>query len=130
MNNIIRKYPFACLYIFAIFVLCLMPIPETPLSQVNMIDKWTHLVMYGGLCTMIWAEYGYRHRTIDKRKVLLFAFIAPILMGGFIEFLQATCTGGQRSGDIFDFLANSLGVVLGQIIGIPLALMLSKRNKD
>ena len=126
----VRRYPLSCTLILIIWILCLVPIPETPLSQISFIDKWTHFVFYGGLCMLIWAEYGYRHTAIDKRKVLLWIVIAPILMGGIIEIVQATCTGGNRSGDVLDWVADTIGVMLGQIIGIPLARVLSKNRKD
>ena len=41
-------------------------------------------------------------------------------MGGMVELAQAYCTAGHRSGDWFDFLANSLGVVLGTFLGLIL----------
>ena len=44
-----KRYPLTTVCVIVIWVLCLMPIPETPLSHVRLIDKWTHLVMYGGL---------------------------------------------------------------------------------
>ena len=50
-------------------------------------------------------------------------------MGGLIEIVQATCTGGNRSGDVTDWLADAVGVALGQLIGIPLAMWLANRNK-
>lgn len=127
--KIIRRYKFSCACIAFIWTLCLIPIPETPLSHVRLIDKWTHFAFYGFLCTMIWAEYGHSHTAIDKRKTLLWIVAAPIAMGGLIEIAQAYCTGGNRSGEWLDWAADSVGVAIGQLIGIPLALMLSKRNK-
>ena len=126
----VRKYPLSCLFILFIWTLCLAPIPDTPMSEVKFIDKWTHLVFFGGLCVLIWAEYGYQHSTFNKQKILIWIVVAPILMGGLIEIVQATCTGGNRSGDILDWVADSIGVILGQVIGIPLAQVLSKNRKD
>lgn len=126
----VGRYPFSCLCILAIWILCLMPIPETPLSDVPLIDKWTHFVMYGGLCTVIWLEYGWRHKVYAWRTALFWACLMPIVMGGLIEIVQATCTGGNRSGDVIDWLADTVGVVLGQLIGIPLARVLSTWRKD
>ena len=108
----VRKYPLSCLFILFIWTLCLAPIPDTPMSEVKFI------------------EYGYQHSTFNKQKILIWIVVAPILMGGLIEIVQATCTGGNRSGDILDWVADSIGVILGQVIGIPLALMLSKNRKD
>lgn len=49
----IRSRPLSVLCVTVIWILSLMPIPETPLNDVRMIDKWTHLVMYGGLCATL-----------------------------------------------------------------------------
>lgn len=128
--NITRSYPVSCLCIAAIWVLCLMPIPETPLNDIKLIDKWTHFVLYAFLCVVMWTEYGFHHKTPFCKKAFFFLVAAPILMGGLIEIAQATCTGGNRSGDIMDWAADTVGVAIGQLIGIPLALIASKRNKD
>lgn len=119
--HFLRNYPLSCLVTAAIWVLSLIPIPETPLSRVALIDKWTHVAMYGGLCIVVWAEYLFRHRGIKKRKVLVGAFLAPFLMGGLLEVLQATCTGGRRSGEWLDWLADGIGVAAGGLIGMLLA---------
>jgi hypothetical protein len=38
-------------------------------------------------------------------------------MSGLLELLQAYCTGGHRNGDWLDFAANSIGVLLGNLLG-------------
>jgi VanZ family protein len=104
-----------------------MPIPEqVPLKDVPMMDKWTHFVMYGTLCLTIWIEYLKRHKKTNKKRIFLFAIIAPILMSGIIELAQAYCTGGRRSGELLDFAANSIGVGLGNAIGILLGWFRAK----
>jgi VanZ family protein len=40
-----------------------------------------------------------------------------ILLGGLIELLQAYCTT-TRSGEWLDFFADSIGVLLGNAIGL------------
>ena len=126
MYNILKSYPLSVLSVVVIWALCLIPIPETPLSDISMIDKWTHFVFYGGLCAIIWAEYGRQHARPLNRRAWIYTLLLPVIMGGLIEIVQATCTGGNRSGDIMDWAADNIGVVLGQLIGIPLALTLSK----
>ena len=128
MNNIkrvIRRYPLSTLLVIAIWVLCLIPVPETPLSDINMIDKWTHFVMYGALCSVIWMERG-THRL--WHGVLLIT-LGTWLMGGLIELAQAYLTNGTRSGEWFDFVADGIGSLLGQPIGILLAKSLAKWRK-
>ena len=120
-KNLIARYPLSAALIVAIWVMCLTPwIPETPLNDVSLIDKWTHLVMYGTLTAVIWWEHLRQHPQPESRRLLLLAFLAPVAMGGMVELAQAYCTAGHRSGDWLDFLANSLGVVLGTFLGLIL----------
>lgn len=127
--KVLTQYPFSSLCILGIWVLCLIPIPDNPLSDVKLIDKWTHFVFYGGLCAVMWAEYGHRHAAVDWKSAMLWIVAMPIIMGGLVEIVQATCTGGNRSGDVMDWAADTVGVAIGQIIGIPLARCLSRRNR-
>ena len=124
----VRKYPLSSFCILLIWVLSLTPIfPETPFDNVKFIDKWTHLVMYGGTCSVIWWEYLRRHQQLNIRKLFLFAWLAPILMSGLLELLQAYCTGGHRNGDWFDFAANSLGVTLAILVGLTMNVLFFKQ---
>lgn len=109
----VRRYPLTTVVTIAIWVLSLGPIPETPLNDVRFIDKWTHIVMYGGLSLVVWVEYLWHHRRkSDRRKITIWGWLVPVLMGGTLELLQAYCTGGRRSGDWYDFAANALGATL------------------
>lgn len=116
----VKRYPFSMLCIALIFILSLTPFfPETPLDNVQFIDKWTHLVMYGGTSSVIWWEYLKSHDTLNKRQLMLWAVGAMIALGGLIELMQAYCTT-TRSGEWLDFWSDSIGVVIGAIIGLSL----------
>lgn len=130
-SSLWKRYPLSLLCIILVWFLSLMPFfPETPLNKVAFIDKWTHFVMYGGTCSVIWWEYLGQHARRDGRRLFLFAWLAPTLMGGLLELLQAYCTGGHRNGDWLDFLANTVGVTLGTVIGLLMSLFRSKGGKD
>lgn len=119
MKQLFKDFPLTFLCVAGIWVLCLIPIPETPLSDVPLIDKWTHFVMYGGLVLLFRLEYERHRRAVApfRQKTLWFLiWLAPIAMGGLIELAQAYLTGGNRSGDWMDFLADSIGVLLGNIL--------------
>lgn len=123
LSQIARKYPFSILCIALIWILSFVPFfPETPFDDVMFIDKWTHLVMYGGTCTVIWIEYLRRHSTLDRGKLFFWAWLAPIVMSGIIELLQEYCTT-TRGGEWFDFAANATGVTLGALLGVLLAYL-------
>ncbi len=117
----VRRYPLSILCIILIWILSFVPFfPETPFDEVMFIDKWTHLVMYGGTCSMIWIEYLLRHTILNKKKLFCWAWLAPIVMSGVIELLQEYATT-TRSGEWFDFAANSTGVTLAALLGMLLA---------
>jgi VanZ family protein len=121
LYHLIIKYPLSCLLIVVIWYLCFFAPPETKLNEVDYIDKWTHIVMYLGTCSVIWIEYLKRHTKVEWTKAILLAWLAPILMSGLIELLQAHCTNGRRSGEWLDVAANSIGVTLALVIGILVA---------
>jgi VanZ family protein len=115
-SSFIRKYPLSVLCLLLIVVLSLAPyFPETPLDNVQFIDKWTHLVMYGGTCAVVWWEHLRSHGIIGYRFLWL-VIGGMVLLGGLMELLQAYCTT-TRSGEWLDFWADSVGVLLGNLVG-------------
>lgn len=121
IRHLATKYPITTILIIIIWILCLIPaFPKTPLNNVSLIDKWTHITMYAGTFGIMWIEYLRKKDTFNRKKILWLGIVAPILMGGLIEILQANCTGGRRSGEWLDFFADSIGVVLAAIFGILL----------
>lgn len=113
-----RRYPITFLLAFAIVLLSLLPIPDVRMPvKVPLVDKWTHMVMYGVLTLVIWLEYIRAHRQMRGLRLLLLAFLAPIAMGGALELMQAYLTT-CRSGEWLDFVANSIGAVVGASCGL------------
>lgn len=130
VSHFLRTYPVTLTLVIGIWIVCLIPIPETPLSDVALMDKWTHIALYFVLTSCIYWEDLKSRRPLTSKRLFIIAFLTPLLMGGLIEIVQATCTHGNRSGDWYDFLANSIGVILAQLIGILLVRYFSNRNKD
>lgn len=107
----IKNYPVSVMYIIIIWVVCLIDVPETPLDDVRFIDKWTHIAMYFVLCMVIRLE-ALRQGRKQQLRIIIGAWLLPLLMGGAVELAQAYCTNGHRSGDWMDFLANATGCTL------------------
>lgn len=117
MQKHIRKYSFSLAIIALIWYLSLFRPPHIRLAnEIPLFDKWVHTLMYGGFCCVLWWEYLRSHKSLDGKKLLLWAIVAPIAMSGIIELIQQYCTT-YRGGDWFDLLANSIGVLLGASIG-------------
>lgn len=119
-QQFVRKYPLSLLCIAAIWYLSFFTPPKTELEEVPFMDKWVHVAMYGGTFGILWVEYLRSHHGLDKIKLTVWAWAAPILMSGLIELLQEYCTGHRRSGDWLDLAANSIGVTLAAVFGLLL----------
>lgn len=115
----LKRYPLSHFVAAVIIVLSLAPIPEVPhLPDINLLDKWVHFVMYGGLCLVIWWEYLHLHQHINWLRMTIGAIVLPVALGGLLELAQAYLTT-CRSGEWLDFVADVVGVLLGALIGYP-----------
>lgn len=129
LSDYIKKYPFSLLCIAAVWVLSFFNPPHTELDNVRFIDKWVHVAMYGGTCSMVWMEYLRSHKDwVKKARLAIWAWAMPIIMSGVIEILQEYCTGGRRSGDWADLAANATGVTLAAIVGVIIIRYRAKRQ--
>ena len=90
-------------FVFFIWGMSLIRVPEQLDFKINQIDKVEHFVAYFFL--MAWFAQLYY-----KKSTRLFYAIGFILMGIAIEIVQGL--GGIRMFDPFDILANSIGVLL------------------
>jgi hypothetical protein len=129
MNRFFKKYAYTLVIIATIFYLSFFTPPKTQLDEITNFDKLVHMCMYGGLCLVMWFEYLRAHRQLSWQKLFWLAFFAPIAMSGVIELLQEYCTDGRRSGDWWDFAANSTGVLLAALVGYCVLRPLVWRRK-
>ena len=116
MISFIRKYPLSLLVIAAILFLSLFNPPKTKLDPITGIDKVVHVCMYLGLELIIWIEYLRHHNNLNWVKILFLGILFPIALGGLMEIAQMKLTQG-RSAEWSDFLADSVGVLIGAVVG-------------
>ena len=130
IKHLLKHYPLTLICLALVWYLSLFIVmPETPMDDVPFIDKWTHLVMYGGTCSVMWIEYTRCHERLNGWKLFLLAWLGPILMSGLLELLQKYCTT-TRQGEWLDFFANSTGVTLAVGIGLMIWKMKGVLSKD
>jgi VanZ family protein len=80
-------------------------LPVKPLFSIPHFDKMVHFTLFFVFCILLL-------RPLKKLK-LNFYFLAPlisIVLGGILEFSQQMFSK-SRSSDIYDFMANTLGIL-------------------
>lgn len=116
IEKYLKKYPLALVLIALVWYLSLFTPPKIDIGEVAFFDKWAHFLMYGGVCSVIWAEYWRSHARPVVPKALWWGVAMPLLMSGIIELVQEYCTE-NRTGDWLDLAANAVGVLLGAAVG-------------
>ena len=85
-----------------------------PKTDVPSADKIVHTIMYFVITLiLILNQTSYLRELITKRK-LYFAFLFSIGFGTLMEIIQHFLP--WRSGSVYDFIANTLGVLLAIVI--------------
>ncbi|WP_317044934.1 VanZ family protein [Confluentibacter flavum] len=107
----LKKYLFliTIFYSLALASVCLLPIKKLPDVGVSFGDKIFHSLSYAVLAFLWFYTFFFQFK-ISKTKAILFASVISIIFGIIIEVLQGVFTS-TRQADVYDVLANSLGVL-------------------
>lgn len=106
----------AILWSAFVFLLCLIPGNELPQKTwLNKIyfDKIVHIGMYFVLFLLI---VRIRNQKNIPQKNIVTAAVICITQGVFIELLQGSIISLNRSFDVFDIMANCIGVLFAIIL--------------
>ncbi len=125
----IERRPMTVVIVLAIWYLSLFTPPRMEWADENFMDKWAHLLMYGALAFILWAEDRRARRSPVSVPRLLLLYAAPVAMGGLIELVQKYCTAGTRSGEWLDFAADAVGALLGLALGCVVTRMWLKKGR-
>lgn len=115
LNKIFRyTWPPAIVAVVIFYLCCLIPQNDVPEVGFNFFipnDKIVHFLMYFGLAGVASFNYIYdKNGKIIILKLFAFAILIPILYGGLIEIIQDRYFP-ERSGDWYDFLADTMGAL-------------------
>lgn len=136
-NYLTRLYP--GIFSSAVFIVILWltlaphPLPETEISFFPHCDKVVHALMFGGMAFALFFDRAlWRLRRNDKRlhyirceKLLI--LLSVVVFGGCIELLQTFMALG-RGGDIFDFFADVIGIVVFVLVSPHIVASLLNRR--
>lgn len=106
-----------------ILLLCGMPgkdIPHFSWLEALSFDKWVHAGIFFVLAILGIRGLKLQHKFILQEWAIRITAVWCISYGGLLELLQAALFE-ERSADIYDFIANSFGVVIGVWAYTPLA---------
>ena len=97
-----------------ILILSIAPFSSHRIHPMPNTDKLIHFMMYLIFTVIFFYEYRKTH-PIKQLRFYLVVMTLPIIYGGLMELFQSIFTT-NRSADVFDFLANSVGVFVGVTI--------------
>ena len=89
---------------------------DTPAVEIPHLDKFVHFIFY--FVVAVLGSMFIREQTLGKKALinaLLISFLFAVIYGIIIEVIQSSLTS-ERSGDIYDVLANSMGAFCGTIL--------------
>ena len=88
-------------------------IPESKLLNIEHIDKGVHFVLFFVFSLLLCFGF-FKQQIIGalNKNYVIYAFLISVLYGGLTEFLQFAWFE-SRSGNIFDFFANTVGAIAG-----------------
>ena len=93
-------------------ILTLLPGKDLPDVQIVNFDKFAHVGVFF-LLSLLYSRWKLYGKGLNVSLPLIVVVI--ILYGGLIEILQGTFYT-DRYADIYDFIANGVGAILGGII--------------
>ena len=108
------KYLPTILVCAIVLILSVINTGVLPKTDVPSADKIVHTIMYFGITLILMLnQTSYLREQITKRQ-LYFAFLFSVGFGTLMEVIQHFLP--WRSGSVYDFIANTLGVVLAIIL--------------
>ncbi|MDR3246250.1 MAG: VanZ family protein [Prevotellaceae bacterium] len=112
MLKLLKYHWRAILWIIVILIGCLMPGDNLPdksfFSKIPHFDKIVHFMLYFIFALFLMSGFSRQYGKTSA-KAYIFSFILAFALGVIIEFIQEKV---GRSYDIYDMIANTLGVIV------------------
>jgi len=102
------------LYAVLIFAVSSIPYLSTPSSRFELLDKFYHFIEFGVLSFLLFLAFFKSELKPFNKRPHHFSIFFGVIYAFSDEVHQHFVPG--RSADFFDFLADSIGIVLVQVI--------------
>lgn len=113
MSRIWYKLP-AIIYTILIFVLSSFPLDSIPKVDILNFDKFVHVVEYTIYGILLMLAFSTAESSKIAKNAFVISLLVGIAYGGSDEIHQLFVVGRKTS--VFDFVADSFGVVVGIIL--------------
>lgn len=104
----------AIAYSLTLMVVSLIQLKGLPNVGISFADKIFHFLAYSVL-TLVWFSALFFQFKNKKTKAILYAAIFSVIFGIIVEVLQGSVTASRHS-DVYDAIANTLGVLITVLI--------------
>lgn len=112
----LKHTKWAMLWALLIFILCAIPgkdLPNIGWLEIFQFDKFVHAsLFFVQSVLLIWGFSKQESISILKLYKNLFSIFICIAYGGLLELMQQAFFA-DRTADIYDFIANTFGSILG-----------------
>jgi len=106
------------LWFLVILVLCATPgkdIPHISFLEMLAFDKWVHAGIFLILVLLMIRGFRLQRTGWLFSNATIFTLVFSIAYGGILEILQGAVFE-DRSADVYDFVANSVGAIAGVVL--------------
>lgn len=128
-----RHTRWAWLWALVIAILCGMPgrdIPHFSFLEMLSFDKWVHAGIFFILQLLLSRGFGFQQQFMFlHRYPKSSAFVLSVFYGGVLELLQ-DAVFEERSADVYDFIANSFGALMGLLLYTTFAKRINWLNYE
>ena len=100
-----RRHQIFILYVLMMVLVLLLPVPQTDLTEWNLLDKVVHFGIFLGFALLFY---------LDRRPRLRWILLSSFAFAGAIELVQWVLP--YREGDWADFLAGVAGASVGAVL--------------
>ena len=108
------KYLPTILVCTLVLILSVINTGVLPKTDVPSVDKIVHIVMYFVVAVVLMLNQTFYLRERITKQQLYFAFLFSVGFGTLMEVIQSFIP--WRLGSVYDFIANTLGVLLAIVI--------------
>lgn len=110
------KYLPAIFWFSIILILSTYPGNKIPAPPFFQVDKVVHVLMYAPLSIFLTIAFFRQYNNENTRlKVSTLIVLFCVFFGGIMEILQHYILI-NRSGNIYDFTANTIGAIIGMLL--------------